>query len=141
MKLFLLLSLVLFQALCSEFLPNEALKLGSALDQNSCLNWLNPYRTKLGRPPLTYNGHADCVDNIAKNDHISGVAHKYANLCGPFLGQNECFRLTPNWNFDWCFNQWIAQQDIHTTNLRNANSVSCGYYWDGSLYTLTAFFQ
>ena len=141
MRVLIFISFILFQTLCSEFLPTEDFRLGNALDQNVCINTMNKYRAQLGRPPLTYNGHADCVDNIARLDHISGVAHKYANICGSFMGQNECFKLLPQWNFDWCFNEWIAQHDIHTVNLQNANSVSCGYYWDGSHYTLTAFFQ
>lgn len=143
MRKFFIFSFLLFIICSSEEFSFRSFKrpILLSISDADCTKWMNPYRTRLGRPPLVGNGHASCADSIAKNDHISGVAHKYANICGPFKGQNECFRLTPNWNFDWCFNQWIAQRDIHLVNLRDATSVSCGYYWDGTLYTLTAFFQ
>ena len=114
---------------------------GSAISDAACLGWMAPFRAELNNIPLKGNGMGNCVDNIAKEDHISGVPHQYRNICGPFKGQNECFRLTPNWNFAWCFQEWINQRDLHYINLRDASSVSCGYYWDGSTYTLTAFFR
>lgn len=152
--LLLLLPLLLSAQGSSSFLslpaPSEILEylsdviegdIGSAISDAACLAWMAPFRAELNPIPLVGNGMGGCVDNIAREDHISGVPHKYMNTCGAFKGQNECFRLTPNWNFSWCFQQWINQRDQHLINLRDASSVSCGYYWDGSTYTLTAFYR
>lgn len=153
-KLLLFLTLLFSAQSTSSFLslpsPSEILdyfshlldgNLQGSISDAACLGWMAPYRAQVNPIPLVGNGMGNCVDNIARQDHISGVPHEFKNICGPFKGQNECFKLTPNWNFGWCFQEWINQRDIHYTNLRDASSVSCGYYWDGSTYTLTAFFR